>query len=169
MMIIWIIGKSSAGKTEIGRRLCHGMKKIKSNTVFLDGDGLRGAIGEDLGYTKGDRYISERRTSNLCKLLSDQDINVVCAKLSNAPDIRRWNQENLTDYREIYLKVSPGILEKRDAKGLYRNFKRGDIHQVVGMDIPFIEPENPWLTIENEGQESIETIVAFLLKKLDLK
>jgi adenylylsulfate kinase len=44
-------------------------------------------------------------------------------------------------------------LEKRDTNNLYSRAKKGIIKNVVGFDIPFPEPKNPDLVIEN----SLET------------
>jgi adenylylsulfate kinase len=149
---------SSAGKTEIGRPLYERLKADRP-TVFFDGDVLREAIGEDLGHTQEDRRISEERTSRLCKLVADQGIDVVCAKLSNVPAIRKWNRENIHDYREIYLKVDMNVLKQRDRKGLYAADGSKKTENVVGIDIAFHPPENSWMTIANDGSSSIEAIV----------
>lgn len=165
-MVVWLIGKSAAGKTAIGRALCTRLKASRPAIVFLDGDQLREAIGMDLGYSVIDRYESERRSSRLCKLLSDQGIDVICAKLSNAPEIRVWNRENLRDYREIYLRVSDEVLRQRDPKGIYKQFEAGATDQVVGKDILFHEPESPWLVIDNQGIDSVAEIVNRILHEL---
>ena len=41
------------------------------------------------------------------------------------------------------------VLEKRDVNNLYFRAKKGEIKNVVGVDIPFPEPKNPDLIIEN--------------------
>mgnify|MGYP000639757839 CR=1 FL=1 len=43
------------------------------------------------------------------------------------------------------------VLIKRDPKGLYKKFSEGEIKNVAGMDIEFIPPDNPDLTIKNNG------------------
>lgn len=170
-MIIWIIGKSACGKSTIGRILHSKMKESFSNVIYLDGDGLREAIGEDLGFTVEDRIISEKRTSRLCKLLDKQGIHVVCSKLSNSPEIRRWNKKNFLNYVEIYIKVDDEILHTRDPKNIYKDFNEGKMKNVVGLDIPFHIPTNPTVTISNDGSKTPEEIVQselkFILKTLD--
>lgn len=157
-MVLWIIGKSGAGKSEIGRRLYSKIKKKISNIVFLDGDTLRNAISRDLGHSVGDRYISEKRRSGLSELLAKQDIHVICSALSNAPDIRKWNKENIKDYYEVYLQTDRKSLYKRDPKGIYRKFLNKEINNVVGEDIIFHEPETPWMVIRNNGSKNCEEI-----------
>ena len=119
----------------------------------------RNAISWDLGHSLEDRHISEKRRSRLCKLLSDQDISVICAALSNAPDLREWNKQNINNYFEIYIQVEQSVLHERDSKGLYNKYSNKEIINVVGDDIPFHEPENPWITIDNNGEKTPDKIV----------
>ena len=158
-MVIWLIGKSGAGKSEIGKRLYDKLKLKISNIVYLDGDELRDAISWDLGHSLEDRYTSERRRSQLCKLLSDQGIIVICSALSNASDLREWNKQNINNYYEIYIKVEQSVLHKRDSKGLYQKYYNKEINNDVGEDIPFHEPINPWITKENNGEKTPDKIV----------
>jgi adenylylsulfate kinase-like enzyme len=74
----------------------------------------------------------------------------VAAVLSIFPEWRRWNRENISCYSEVYIKASMQTLLKRDIKNLYARATRGEIVNVVGVDIPFPEPENPDLVIEND-------------------
>ncbi len=168
-MVIWIIGKSGSGKTEIGRRLYSKIKSKISNVVFLDGDVLRNAISRDLGHSVGDRYISEERRSGLSELLAKQDIHVICSALSNAPDIRNWNKKNIKDYYEIYIKTDKETLHKRDPKGIYRKFMNKEIINVVGEDIPFVEPEIPWMVIRNNGSKNCEEIAGEIYANLKVQ
>jgi len=161
-MVIWLIGKSGAGKSEIGKRLYDKLKLEIPNIVYLDGDELRDAISWDLGHSLEDRHTSEKRRSRLCKLLSDQDISVICAALSNAPNLREWNKQNINNYFEIYIQVEQSVLHERDSKGLYKKFGNKKINNVVGEDIPFHDPENPWITIENNGEKSPDEIVHYI-------
>tara|TARA_B100000575_G_C23064790_1_gene613072 strand:+ start:667 stop:1185 length:519 start_codon:yes stop_codon:yes gene_type:complete len=158
-MVIWFIGKSGSGKSEIGKRLYNKLKMEIPNIVYLDGDELRDAISWDLGHSLKDRHISEKRRSQLCKLLSDQNISVICAALSNSPDLREWNNQNINNYYEIYIKVNQSVLYKRDSKGLYQKYNNKKINNVVGEDIPFHKPKNPWIKINNNGKKTPDEIV----------
>lgn len=163
-MVIWFIGKSGAGKSAIGNRLYTILKKEISNLIYLDGDQFRDAISWDLGYSIEERHISEKRRSNLCKLLSDQGISIICAALSNAPDLREWNRNNIKDYFEIYIKVNRSTLLNRDKKDIYKQYNRKKINNVVGEDIPFHEPKYPLITINNNGDEnSFDEIISNIL------
>lgn len=165
-MVIWLIGKSGAGKTTVGRMLHARLRAEGRCAVFLDGDELRAAIGEDLGYSAADRLVSERRTGRLCRLLSQQGIDVVCAKLSNAPEVRLWNRSNIPGYHEIYLTAPDAVLHAADDKQLYGRFRRGEIRDVVGMDIPFHAPGDPWMVIHNDRRRPVGALVDDILAAL---
>ena len=111
--VFWITGLSGAGKTTIGYLLYTKLKIQKNSIVFLDGDELRKIFGNDLGYSKEDRLKSATRNSRLCKLLSDQGIDVICCTISMFDTIREWNRQNIKNYFEIYLDVSLETLKNR--------------------------------------------------------
>ena len=165
-MVIWFLGKSASGKTLLGKKLYNVLKVNYPNIVFLDGDLLRNAISKDLGHSKEDRYISEERRSNLSKILSDQGIHVIMSGLSNEPEIREWNKKNIKDYLEIYLETDKDTLYRRDPKGIYKNYFKGEMNNVVGEDIVFQEPVAPWITIDNNSTNNSKKIIESILFKL---
>jgi adenylylsulfate kinase-like enzyme len=165
-MVIWFIGKSAAGKTYIGRKLYDALSVNYANIVFLDGDQLRNAISKDLGHSKEERYISEERRSRLSKLISNQGVHVIVSGISNEPGIREWNKKNIKDYLEIYIKTDQKILYSRDPKDIYKNYLDGKTKNVVGEDIPFQEPIEPWMTIHNNESDSSNEITEKIMFKL---
>jgi len=168
-MVISFIGKSGSGKSTIANSLANILKETHSNVLVIDGDELRNAIAPDLGFTYEDREKSEERRSKLVKVISDQGIHVICAGLSNYPQWRKWCRDNVRDYFEVYLKVPQSILEDRDAKGIYERFRNGEINNVVGMDIAFVEPSNPDIIIGNDGSRNPREIANNILEHFRLK
>ena len=166
-MVIWFIGKSASGKTFLGEKLYNALRVNYPNIVFLDGDLLRNAISKDLGHSKEDRYIYEERRSKLSKILADQGIHVIVSGISNEPKIRDWNKKNIKDYLEIYLKTDKNTLYRRDPKGIYKNYFKGNIKNVVGEDIVFQEPVAPWMTIDNNSDNNSKKIIESILFKVN--
>jgi adenylylsulfate kinase len=165
-MVIWIIGLSGAGKTALAE-LVVGKLRAKGKTVVLvDGDVIRRLFGNDVDHTLDGRRRNAERISNITKFLSDQGVHVVCAVLSIFPEWRKWNRENMRDYAEVYLRVSMETLIERDIKNLYKRALSGEINNVVGVDLPFPEPDNPELTIENDEKRTDFT--AFVDQVMDL-
>jgi adenylylsulfate kinase len=166
-MIIWLIGLSSAGKTTIGRPLYDAVKEQRNDVLFIDGDQLREVWGDDLGHTRDDRYRNGWRYCRLSKMLDDQGLHAVCCVLSLFEEHRRWNREHLSSYFEVYVDAPMETLKRRDEKDLYRRAETGEIDNVVGVDIPFEEPEDPDLIIENdETAPSPETLATEILDGL---
>ncbi len=152
-MVIWLIGMSGAGKTTIGKELWLKIKERDKKTVFLDGDLLRDVWGDKLNHSIEDRYKNAHRISNLCKLLDSQGINVIACVLSIFPEWQEWNRNNFSNYFEVLVKTPLEILKKIDDKGIYAKALRGEIKNVVGVDIPFPTPKNPDVVIDNSSRE----------------
>ena len=148
-MVTWMIGLSRAGKTTLSKLLYDRLKPHVNNLVLLDGDIIRELFRNDVDHTIEGRRKNAERLSHLSKFLSDQNIHVIAAVLSIFPEWQAWNRKNIIAYQEVYIKASIDVLEKRDINNLYFQAKSGKIKNVVGIDIPFPEPENPDLVIEN--------------------
>ena len=161
--VFWITGLSGAGKTTIGKEFSLALKK-HGPTIFLDGDILRQVFGNDLGHTQSERKKCAMRYSRLCKMISDQGIDVVCATISMFHEIHDWNRSHIKNYVEIYLKIPINILRKRDLKGIYRQATEGKINNVMGIDLQFEEPKCPDLILANDGSQSVEEIVLILTR-----
>lgn len=149
--LFWITGLSGAGKTTIGTILYQSLKERYPNTVLLDGDVLRQVFGNDLGYSKEERFACAMRYARLCKLLTEQGIFVVCCTISMFDAVRKWNRENIESYTEVYIKVPMEILEQRNQKNLYDDVKGGTVENVVGVDLELELPGNPDFILVNDG------------------
>ena len=163
--VYWLTGLSGAGKTTIGTLLYQKLREEQDNVVFLDGDQLRQVFGDDLGYTPDQRLKSAMRNARLCKLLSDQGMDVVCCTISMFDSVRDWNRTHIPGYVEVYLRVSLETLYQRDQKGLYT---QGD-GTVAGVHFSVEEPKHPDLVLDNNGactpQEQAEKIWKLILKR----
>lgn len=141
--VYWLTGLSGSGKTTLAKRLARRLRQTDPATVLLDGEALRIACGRDLGYSLADRRKASARVARLCRMISDQGIDVVCATISLFHEIQRWNRRNMPGYVEIYLDVPLPELHKRDPQGTYARALLGEIDQVIGVDLPMEEPEHP--------------------------
>lgn len=159
--IYWITGLSGAGKTTVGKILYEKIKQNKDNVVLLDGDALRNTIALDLGYSLEERHESAKRNTRLCKLLADQDIDVICCTICMFDDVREWNRKNNKNYYEVYLKVPMEILKTRNQNNLYISSQS----EVVGLGIGMEEPKHPDLEIVNDGKLTPEKIAEKILTR----
>ena len=87
-------------------------------------------------------------------MLADQGIDVVVCSICMYSAVRAWSREHIDQYREIYIKVRRETLLQRNQKGLYTVGTN-----VVGVDLPFDEPQHPDVVVENDGGETPEAIV----------
>lgn len=148
--VFWITGLSGAGKTTIGRLWYNELLKSNEPAVILDGDELRRAINDDLGYSQEDRRKGAMRNARLCALLAKQNITVVCCTISMFDEVREWNRANIPNYFEVYVKVTMETLHRRDQKGLYSS---GD-NEIAGIGVCTELPKNPDLILENDGDKT---------------
>jgi len=149
--VYWITGLSGAGKTTVGQELWRRLRAAGRSAIFLDGDALREVIAEDLGHNTANRRKSAMRNARLCRMLCSQGTDVVCPTISLFHEVHRWNRENIPGYQEIYLRVPMDELQRRDSKGIYAAAHRGDLRDVVGLDVVAELPEAPDLTLDNFG------------------
>jgi adenylyl-sulfate kinase len=152
--LLWITGLSGAGKTTIGTEVYNILKEKYLNTVFIDGDIIREILGNDLGHDIEDRKKNAVRISKMCEFLTNQNVNVVCATMSLFKEIHELNRKNINQYYEILVDVNIDELVKRDSKGLYAKALKGEIKNVIGVDLPYDKPENPFMTIDNTTLET---------------
>ncbi|MDE7219018.1 MAG: adenylyl-sulfate kinase [Oscillospiraceae bacterium] len=155
--VYFFTGLSGAGKTTLGGLFHRRLKSRKPNVVLLDGDLIRPVYNEDIGYGDEDRVKGASRTFRVAKMLSDQGIDVVVCSICMYGQVRRWNRENIENYKEIYIKVTRETLLARNQKNLYTAGKN-----VVGVDLPFDEPRASDMIISNDGSETPEAIVSRL-------
>lgn len=165
--LYWITGLAGAGKTTIGTLLYEYLKSKKNNVVFFDGDVIRKVYQSD-DYTLEGRKKMTETTVRLYQLLTEQGIDVVACHIAMYNSCRLWNRNNIPNYKEIYLKVNIEELIRRDQKKLYSRALRGEISNVMGVDLSFEEPQNPDLLINNNGKDSPKTVLMYIVETLNI-
>ena len=148
-MVIWLTGLSGSGKSSLAAALHALLKPERPSLVRLDGDEIRAVFGGDLGYTEPERVQQIQRIQRLAKMLADQKLDVLVAALYAHPDLLAWNRANLPGYFEVYLEAEVDFLIRRETKGLYARARRGEIANVVGVDIPWHAPIKADLVVES--------------------
>lgn len=162
-MVIWLIGLSGAGKSTLGREVAKQLRAIKPNTVLLDGDELRKVFAHDKGnepYTVQGRRLNAERIVALCEMLDKQGIHVVCCILSIFPDMRLENRTRFSRYFEVFMDAPLEVLMARDVKGMYAAAIRGEVGDIVGIDIPFERPIDSDMTINTSNNDADITLLA---------
>lgn len=153
--LYWITGLSGAGKTTIGKALYTQLKTRKANVVFLDGDVLRSVFGTLHGHSIAERKALARSYSNLCKMLTEQGLDVVCATMSLFREVHELNRATIQNYFEIFVECDMQELIRRDQKGIYSKALRGECDDVIGVTLPFDRPEQCDLILDNTVTDSV--------------
>lgn len=149
--LYWLTGLSGAGKTTIGEELVRLLRIEKDNVVFLDGDALRQIFSDHQSFSSLARRKLAMQYAQLCKMLTDQGLDVVCATICMFEECRAWNRDHIPHYREIYIRVPLNVLKERDSKNIYSRAFKGELRNVMGVDIPFEEPQHPDIVLDNDG------------------
>lgn len=152
--VYFFTGLAGAGKSTIGRLFYQRLKEREPNTILVDGDMNRDKNRNHDYSTEGRRKASFTEFKRINQL-AEQGQNVVICCISMYRDVREWNRTHIERYREIYIKVNWETLLKRNQKGLYSPGQKN----VVGVDLPYDEPEMADVVIQNDGQECPEEIV----------
>ncbi len=161
--VYWITGLAGSGKTTIGRALYKRLKEMGRHVIFLDGDEMRMVLDNTIGYSIYERKDMGMKYAKLCKIFSEQGLDVVCTTISLYKEVHDFNRRNIKDYREILIECDIDELIRRDKDGLYSRMARGHISNVVGIDLPYDKPENPDLVIDNTEigivEEKVDAII----------
>lgn len=87
---------------------------IREKWVLIDGDVFRNIMGEDIGHSIEGRKRNADRICALCSFLDKQGINVLACVLSIFHESQIWLQNNIDEYKQVYIKVDYGVLKRRD-------------------------------------------------------
>lgn len=163
--VIWITGLSGAGKTTIGRALYEAWKPIEHSLVLLDGDELKNAFFQEIGYTLEERKSKTVSYANLSKMLSEQGINVIMCCIGLMEEVRTHNYAVIPNYTEIYVSAPMDILKQRDSKRIYNKETRN----VWGVDLIPEYPKNPEIEILNDGSRTPAELAFYIMKQLRIQ
>ncbi|MGH8143113.1 MAG: sulfate adenylyltransferase subunit CysN [Steroidobacteraceae bacterium] len=167
--VLWFTGLSGAGKSTIANLVDKRLFGTGRHTYLLDGDNVRHGLCRDLGFTDADRVENIRRVGEVAHLMTDAGLIVLVSFISPFRAERRLARSLLSagEFFEIYIDTPLEEAEKRDAKGLYRKARAGEIHNFTGIDSPYEPPENPEVHIDTRttsAEQAAEQIITYLRK-----
>lgn len=160
-VVVWLTGLSGSGKSTIAKGVEHKLYDKGIITKLLDGDNLRTGLNGNLGFSEVDREENIRRVAEVAKLFANAGIVTLCSFVSPTLQIRKQAAQIIgDDFREVYVKASFETCTERDVKGLYKKALAGEIKNFTGLDAPFEEPKNPYLTLDTNTQSAEESVDA---------
>jgi len=147
--IIWLYGRSGAGKTTTAKLL----EKYLGG-VLLDGDEARLGLNSDLGFSDDDRMENNRRIAETANLLHRQSHNVIIATILPTHEIRQRAKELCPQAVFVYVHTSDSVCRRRDTKGLYAK----------GEDMSFSKPAQYDLQVHGTDvlTENVQEIIHVL-------
>lgn len=163
--ILWLTGLPAAGKTTLGKEICRKLKNRGYKIHHLDGDEVRAASKEKLGFSKEDRDKNINLAIDLAKDYQDKGYIVIACFIAPYQQHREWGREKLNNYIEIFVNAPLEVCEARDPKGIYKKARAGEINNFTGISDPYEEPSNPNLELETNPKsvkECVEKIMGYL-------
>jgi bifunctional enzyme CysN/CysC len=161
--VLWFTGLSGSGKSTLANELEKKLFEMGHRTYVLDGDNVRQGLNKDLGFTQEDRIENIRRVVEVAKLMVDAGLIVLTTFISPYRADREMARSLFNDgeFYEIFVDTPIEVCEKRDAKGLYKKVRKGEIKNFTGIDSAYEAPEHPDLVI-NTHNHSIDESIARL-------
>jgi len=166
---IWMSGLSGSGKSTIANALEVRLNEMGYHTYIMDGDNTRLGLNKNLGFSDDDRIENLRRVSEVCKLMNDAGLIVICSFISPFESVRQDARTIIgEDFVEIYINADLEVCEQRDPKGLYKKARSGEIKEFTGISSPFETPFNA-INLPNNVEEDIQDNVEYLVSYLKNK
>lgn len=163
------MGRPASGKSTLAKQVESKLRDRDISIENLDGDELRKNLHPDLGFSRKDRELNNRRTAFICKLLNRNGISVVNAMITPFRESQQKAREIIEPEGEfvlIYVKCSVEKAAERDPKNLYKQAKDGKIENFTGINHPFQEPHNPDIIVDTEEQ-TVNESVRYLLRRIE--
>jgi len=158
---------SGAGKSTLAHEVEEHLHRMGCRTFVLDGDNVRHGLCGDLGFSTADRVENIRRIGEVAKLFMEAGVIVLTAFISpfraDRDKVRAMVKPG--EFVEIYCQCPIEVCEQRDAKGLYKKARAGEIVQFTGISSPYEAPDKPELTVDTSSQsldECVRQVVVIL-------
>jgi adenylyl-sulfate kinase len=163
-LTIWMTGLSGSGKSTIANNLEHTLNSLGYHTYILDGDNTRLGLNKGLGFSEEDRVENIRRVSEVCKLMNDAGLIVICSFISPFEKNRSDAKEIIgsENFHEIFIDTDLSECEIRDPKGLYKKARAGEIKDFTGISSPFEFPTEATV-LKNNNLEDLDKNVTYLV------
>ncbi|MDI6826065.1 MAG: adenylyl-sulfate kinase [Candidatus Aenigmarchaeota archaeon] len=178
---VWLTGLPGSGKTVRAKELLKKLKQINIKVEYLRMDEIRKVLTPKQEYTEKERDYAYRAFVLIGKFLTENGINVIMDATGHRKVWRELARELIPNFAEVYLKCPLNICIEREAnrknnlvvsnlyKKAYERLKTGKkiklVGDVIGIDVPFEEPDSPDMIIDSDKidpKESSEKIFQFL-------
>jgi bifunctional enzyme CysN/CysC len=168
--VLWFTGLSGAGKSTIANLVEKRLYAMGRHSYLLDGDNVRHGLNKDLGFTEADRVENVRRVGEVARLMVDAGLIVLTAFISPFRAERALARSLVAEgeFIEVHVDTPLHVAESRDAKGLYKKARKGELRNFTGIDSPYEAPESPELridTTEITAERAADRVIELLREK----
>lgn len=178
---VWITGLPGSGKTATAKELVKELEKRKTKLQYLRMDEIRKILTPDPKYNEEERDHAYRALILIAKFLNDNGTNAIIDATAHRKIWRDLAREMIPNFFEVYINCPIDVCMKRESerkdnlivnklyeKALKRKSdgkEKGMVGEVIGVDVPYEEPEKPELIIDSqklEPKECAEEILRLL-------
>lgn len=166
--IVWFTGLSGAGKSTLAAAVRHDLEQADCRVYWLDGDSMRAGLCSDLGFSLADRSENIRRIGEVARLFYEAGHMVLVSAISPLRADRDRARSLIPAMRfiEVHCNCPLSVCEARDAKGLYRRARAGELVEFTGISSPYEAPVAPHARVDSSVM-SLEQQVSCVLKALE--
>jgi adenylylsulfate kinase len=153
---LWLTGLSGSGKSTLARRVERRLVERGALAYVLDGDNLRLGLNKNLGFSAADREENIRRAGEVARLFTEAGVIVLTAFISPFRadrDLVRALFAEGAPFIEVHVATPLEVCEARDAKGLYKRARAGEIKEFTGIDSPYEAPLSPEIKVDTSGAD----------------
>jgi bifunctional enzyme CysN/CysC len=146
---VWLTGLPSCGKGEIAFALERKLFDLGAVCVVLEGENVRLGLSRELDFSSEGLTEHLRRVAEAARILNDAGLIVICAFVSPTESVRAQAAGIIgrERYLEVHVDAPIEWCEARDAAGLYRKARAGEIRNLAGVDLPYEPPDHPHLKV----------------------
>ncbi|MCK5559068.1 MAG: adenylyl-sulfate kinase, partial [Thermoplasmata archaeon] len=172
-------GLPGSGKSTIAQELERELNAREIKIQVLRLDAFRKVIVPHPKYTETERDIVYNTLVLIAKLLTQNGVNIVIDATGNRRRWREYAREQHEIFYEVYIKCPLETCMAREAgrtdnlviRDLYKNAlerrHKGEtstegLGQMVGVDVPYEEPEAPELIIESDKVDPQEVAIIII-------
>jgi len=182
---IWLTGLPGSGKTARAIELSHLLDKIKIKVQHLRMDEIRNILTPEKKYTEEERDHAYKSLILIAKFLTENGVNVIIDATGHRKEWRNMARELIPNFMEIYVNCPIEVSMRRESKrkddlvmrNLYekalKRLKEGKdidgLGQMIGIDVPYEESENPDLVIRSDILNVKESSQLIFQKMKELK
>lgn len=163
--VLWFTGLSGAGKSTLADLVYADLAKRGLRVERLDGDVIR-SVFPKTGFNKEDRDNHIKRVGFLASLLEKNGVIVISSFISPYRESREFVRKQCRNFVEVFVDAPLEVCEKRDAKGLYKKARAGEIKNFTGIDDPYESPLNPDIAVAT-GSQTVKESFSHLMNTVN--